>query len=101
MALQLVGGSLPIGWHWQDKAAQCWHRGPGSIADPTGSLESWPAKQKNPFRLDQQTLLADCMAAWLLVLAQSDRGVCVSVCAGDAGWGKGGASGGQAQGDFG
>lgn len=73
------GGSIRVWCHSWLKAA--WHRGPSGATDLVGS---WKAGQQNnnkkSCQLDQWTYLADYVAAWLLVLAQSDWGESVCVC---------------------
>lgn len=78
---------------------------PAALLIPAAAGKPAGETKKIPFRLDQQTRLADCVAASLLVLAQRDRGA--SVCVGARaharvqGRGRGGAGGGRGQGDCG
>lgn len=83
MAARLVEGSLPVGWCWQGRAAPSTGMGaPALLLIPpsAGELAGKTKQRRIPFWVDQQTRLADCVAAWLLVLARSDRGVCVCQC---------------------
>lgn len=67
-----AGWRQPVGWDWQGRAALRWHRVPVVLL----ILQAGRQNRKCSIQLDQPAHLADCVAAWLLMLAQSDWGLC-------------------------